>query len=404
MSAAYPKICIAGKNEISVHGLKLALETFNHSEVVTCPNEDDDGISRWQPSLRRFSNEWGVKIVTLEELYDQDDLIFLSLEFDKIIRTEKFKTNKLFNVHFSLLPAYKGMFTSAWPILNGESVSGVTLHKIDSGIDTGDIIEQEKVVISSVENCRSLYFKYLSAGMVLLDRCFHQLVSGNCRFSAQHFRGSSYYSKKSINYNNLQIDINNTAESIERQSRAYHFREFQIPQIHNYPICNGVIIPQRSRLAPGNITADGDDGIVVSTIDYDIRFERDRSWDLFKFVEDGNLNGIMSYAGQVAVLDRSNASGWTPLIIAAFEGKIDICRALIEAGVDLNKPNRNGTTPLMYAKDYAIKTGDFSVCSALLDAGCDLFARDRFGNTVLDYVVKIGHTQAMSFFGGIRDA
>ena len=58
----------------------------------------------------------------------------------EIIKTKNFKSNKLFNLHFSLLPSYKGMHTSAFPILNGEKYSGVTIHKIDNGIDTGDII------------------------------------------------------------------------------------------------------------------------------------------------------------------------------------------------------------------------------------------------------------------------
>ena len=69
-------------------------------------------------------------------------IFFISLEFDKIINTSLFKTTNLFNIHFSLLPRYKGMYTSILPILNGDKISGVTLHKIDRGIDTGDIIDK----------------------------------------------------------------------------------------------------------------------------------------------------------------------------------------------------------------------------------------------------------------------
>ena len=57
---------------------------------------------------------------------------------------KNFLNARLYNIHFSYLPAYKGMFTSALPIKNGEVDSGVTLHKIESGIDTGDIIDQIK--------------------------------------------------------------------------------------------------------------------------------------------------------------------------------------------------------------------------------------------------------------------
>ena len=68
--------------------------------------------------------------------------MFISLEYHRLIDPLKFVTSKLYNPHFSLLPAYKGMYTSALPLLNDEKDAGVTLHHIDSGIDTGDIIDQ----------------------------------------------------------------------------------------------------------------------------------------------------------------------------------------------------------------------------------------------------------------------
>lgn len=74
----------------------------------------------------------------------RDDLIFISLEFDKIVNPDLFKDARLYNIHFSLLPSYKGMYTSAIPILNGEEMVGVTFHEIDKGIDTGNIIAQKK--------------------------------------------------------------------------------------------------------------------------------------------------------------------------------------------------------------------------------------------------------------------
>ncbi|MCU7960856.1 MAG: hypothetical protein KZQ58_12860 [gamma proteobacterium symbiont of Bathyaustriella thionipta] len=140
------KICIAGKGAIAIHGLCTTVERFGMQSVVVCPNRSDKGISDWQPSLRRHANEMGVKVVSLSNLYDIEDLIFISLEFDQIIDPGQFRTSQLYNIHFSKLPAYKGMYTSAWPILNGELESGVTLHRIDHGIDTGDIIDQHSKV------------------------------------------------------------------------------------------------------------------------------------------------------------------------------------------------------------------------------------------------------------------
>ena len=126
------RVCIAGKTEIAVRGLEYALAHLGTARVLACPNGNDDGVSRWQPSLRRFANEWGIQVVSLTDLYEHDDLVLISLEFDRIVRPDSFRSHRLFNIH-SKLPAYKGMHTAAWPILNGKAFSGVTLHKIDEG-------------------------------------------------------------------------------------------------------------------------------------------------------------------------------------------------------------------------------------------------------------------------------
>lgn len=62
------------------------------------------------------------------------------------------------NFHPSLLPAYRGGSAMNWALINGEKETGVTIHKIDAGIDTGPIIIQEKVSIEPDDTVKSLYF------------------------------------------------------------------------------------------------------------------------------------------------------------------------------------------------------------------------------------------------------
>ena len=85
-------------------------------------------------------------------------------------------------------------------------------------------------------------------------------------------------------------------------------------------------------------------------------------------------------------LDAANANGWTPLMAAARNGRVEIVRRLLAAGADANQSNPNGTTPLMYAKTHCFASGDDTVMSLLLEAGADINARDKRGWTVLDYV------------------
>jgi methionyl-tRNA formyltransferase len=393
------KLCVAGKGQIAIDGLELAIAELGHANVLVCVNENDDGVSRWQPSLLRFAKEWGVKVVRLADLYDLEDLIFLSLEFDSIIKPERFNTEKLFNIHFSKLPAYKGMYTAAWPLLNGEEYTGVTLHKIDEGIDTGDIIDQVTIRINDQDTARDLYLSCMTAARTLLERSFSNLLNNQYHAIPQGARESSYYSKSSINYSNLRINLRSTAEYVARQVRALHFREYQIPEIENFPLSIGKIQNERSRGGPGKVIAKQENACIVTTIDYNVRFKRDRSWDFFRLIENHDLSGIFNYIGDYSLVNIANSNGWTPLIVAAYNGQTDICRALIAVGADINKSNQNGTTPLMYAKNYGVRSGDFSTCKLLLDSGCDLLKRDRFGRTVVDYARINKEKNATDFFG-----
>ena len=153
-------ICIAGKNSIAINVMSYILRNCNGYKILACVNRTDNYLDNWQKSFGKFCKEKKVKIVKLEELYSIKNLYFLSLEFDQLINVNKFKSNNLFNIHFSLLPSFKGMYTSALPILLNYKYTGVTLHEIDNGIDTGDIIAQAKIKINLVDDCRNLYLKY----------------------------------------------------------------------------------------------------------------------------------------------------------------------------------------------------------------------------------------------------
>ena len=171
-------LVIAGKNSIAVDVLEYAIKDMSIPIFVVL-NKTEDFKNGFQKSLGFYAKLWNIPIVNLEEVYDYHDAVFLSLEFDRIIKPSFFKTTFLYNIHFSLLPAYKGMFTSALPFINGESASGVTLHKIDSGIDTGDIIDQKRFEILEDDTARSLYLKYIKHGTKLVIEKLTNLLNND---------------------------------------------------------------------------------------------------------------------------------------------------------------------------------------------------------------------------------
>lgn len=158
-------IVVAGKNNIAVRAVDYLIDN-DFSDIAVVCNQTDNGNDGWQRSLMNFARKNNIKIIDLHQAY-QISKVFISLEFDKIVRPGLFQKASIFNIHFSDLPKYKGMYTSVFPILNGENYGGVTLHEIDFGVDTGDIIDQIIFPIESSYRARDLYREYLQYAYTL---------------------------------------------------------------------------------------------------------------------------------------------------------------------------------------------------------------------------------------------
>jgi methionyl-tRNA formyltransferase len=82
------------------------------------------------------------------------------------------------NLHASLLPKYRGAAPIQWAIAQGETVTGVTTMKIDAGLDTGDILLQEEIPISSDDTAETLSPKLASVGADLTVKTLRGLQAG----------------------------------------------------------------------------------------------------------------------------------------------------------------------------------------------------------------------------------
>src|SRR5690606_22569809 len=88
--------------------------------------------------------------------------VLLSVNYLFIIERDLIQHPKkyAFNMHGSLLPKYRGRTPHVWAIINGETQTGVTLHVIDEGCDTGDIVIQEKVKIEHNDTGADILSKF----------------------------------------------------------------------------------------------------------------------------------------------------------------------------------------------------------------------------------------------------
>jgi methionyl-tRNA formyltransferase len=380
-------LIIAGKNDIAVLIAEFVLQNYSDFNVLAVFNQNDSGIDCWQRSFKKYCKDQDVKSIELEECYKLENSIFLSLEFDKIVKPKLFKTDSLFNIHFSLLPKYKGMYTSVLPLLHGEKTSGVTLHEIEMGIDTGNIINQKEFPISELQNSFQLYQECVKEGVALITENFSYLIKNNFKSRIQPSIGSTYFSKMTINYSLLKLIFNCTAWEVLNQIKAFTFRPYQLININGEEISFAKITDQKSSVKPGVLVFEDDDRLTYSTIDFNIELIKDRLNELLNACKHGYsdvINKILQT--NPTLINEKNKNGWNSIIIASFFGHKNIIETLISKGADINSININGTTVFMYAKDYCIKKQNIELLEFLLLKGADYLLEDFNNKTVLDYV------------------
>ena len=376
-------ICIAGKNNIAVDLLLHCMKFYPNCRLVCIANKNDSGINNWQKSLKFFAKKNDVEILQLQDVYTLSDLLFLSCEFDSIIKPEKFRSNELFNIHFSLLPKYKGCHTSVLPILWGDIFTGVTLHKIRAGIDTGEIIDQQKVDILENDNSLDLYKKLIQSGTDIAIRNLDKLLRKNFDYFKQSQNGSTYYPRNFIDFSKLTLNVNRTAFQIKNQIRAFSFRPYQLISWNGINYIDSKILKFVSTQRPGTILEDTDVYTVITSADYNILLFKDTLDQANELIKQGK--DARTFLVSEKIINSQECHGWSPLTIAVYNNNLFMAEWLIKNKADINVVNNNGTTLLMYAKDCFKNTGDPSVFELLLNAGISTENKDFNGLNLKNY-------------------
>jgi methionyl-tRNA formyltransferase len=123
------------------------------------------------------------------------------------------------NIHTSLLPKYRGAAPIQWSIANGETETGVTIMKMDAGLDTGPILSQTHTPISSKDNSQMLHDRLAQLGAELLAKTIPDYVAGKIQSQPQPEEGATYAAK--IKKEDGQIDWNLSAQEIVNRLRAF---------------------------------------------------------------------------------------------------------------------------------------------------------------------------------------
>jgi methionyl-tRNA formyltransferase len=169
------------------------------------------------------------------------------------------------NVHASLLPAYRGAAPINWALINGETVTGVTIIILDEGMDTGDILLQQPVAILPDDTSATLHDRLAENGAVLLGEALDELRSNGWKRIPQDHTQATY--APLMKKEDGRIDWSQSAREIHNQVRGMNpwpgcFTFFRGKLLKIY---HTGVLEKNEGAAPGKITSVGDDGIEIAT-------------------------------------------------------------------------------------------------------------------------------------------
>lgn len=212
------------------------------------------------------------------------------------------------NIHPSLLPKYRGPVPSMWALLNGDTETGVTLHYIDRGIDSGDIIAKKKVRINSIISGFELHNKLMDEGVSLFQKTLPKIISNKAVRIKQKDEDATYYGP--FNTNLLYINWYSKTHDIYNKIRT-----FRKPYLGARGIigdselivwfANEVDCPKENLKGPGKIIEiKSDNSFIVSTVDGHLlikKYEfREKETEVKKYIYPGNSFSFWALAKKLS--------------------------------------------------------------------------------------------------------
>jgi methionyl-tRNA formyltransferase len=121
--------------------------------------------------------------------------LFLAAGYTGIFKAPLLAVPRLLtaNFHASLLPAYRGLHPLFWALHHGEKEAGITVHAVDEGIDTGDILYQAAVAVREGDTVTNLYERVMEQSLPLVARLVRDAAAGTVPRRPQPREGASYF-------------------------------------------------------------------------------------------------------------------------------------------------------------------------------------------------------------------
>lgn len=223
------KAIVFAYHDIGCAGLK-ALTEAGYDVQAVFTHTDDPGENNFFSSVARLGADLDLPVFAPEDVNHplwvdrirqlQPDVIF-SFYYRNLLSDEILSLAPLggFNLHGSLLPRYRGRAPVNWALVNGETETGATLHKMVKRPDAGDIVGQRKVAIAADDTALTLHKKVLEAAEGLMKDQLPKLKNGTATFTKQIEAEASYFGRRSaadgeILWHKSAQDINNLVRAV----------------------------------------------------------------------------------------------------------------------------------------------------------------------------------------------
>ncbi len=216
-----------GSGPVASKSLELLLKHTKIEAVVTKPRP---AHHKGNVPVLELAEEKNLPIHTISTKSELDELMAkrpfssqygILIDFGIIVSQKTIDSfdKGIVNSHFSLLPKLRGADPITWSIINGDDRTGVSLMLIDAGMDTGQLIAQQEILITPNDTSSTLTDKLINLSDELLQKNLDQYLSGEIRPYDQPSSITPSYSRKLVKSDGV-IDWSEPAELIERKIRA----------------------------------------------------------------------------------------------------------------------------------------------------------------------------------------
>ncbi|MBQ9087128.1 MAG: methionyl-tRNA formyltransferase [Clostridia bacterium] len=224
-------VLFMGTPDFAVFSLKALVEA-GHSivGVVTQPDKPKGRGYALTPSpVKVFATEHGLPVYQPSTLKDEgftellrelNPQVIAVVAYGKILPQSvlHYPAFGCINVHGSLLPEYRGAAPMQRAILDGKTVTGITTQYMAEGIDTGDMLLWEEVVIEEDDNFETVHDKLGACGATLLVRSLADLEAGTAKRIPQNHALATYAAK--IQKEDCLLDFSKDSFTVHNQIRG----------------------------------------------------------------------------------------------------------------------------------------------------------------------------------------